>query len=468
MKSDKSPLKKAVKTVTSSIREGGAAVAARVKKTGASAVAKATSVVKSKAKAEPPPAVEEEPPIVAKPRAKTKRAAVKRVATTRPEAQGVPVIPKILLEGDRPTAPVSAGPGQRYALGPTPPPEHLGGAESAELPEAYGTKKLLLTARDPHWLYARWDLTREQQTRYNRLSTDKHLVLRVFLNEAKGQPSDQIHVHPESNHWFCHVAKAGAKYAAELGYYATGGKWTLISASSATMTPPDAMSEDTSAEFATIPIDVPFEQLMELAQVAVRQNIPLAEVLQQLRASGYNIPETKPGKWTPERERALAAIITMDRVRRVWMGSLEITELIRRQLQQEISSMGVAQLSQPSSPFGGISSISSLSSPFGGGERNKGFWFNVNAELIIYGATEPDAQVSIGGRVIKLRQDGSFSYRFALPDGDYELPAVAVSSDKTDARAAELKFGRSTEYRGEVGTHPQDPQLKLPLAESVA
>ena len=118
--------------------------------------------------------------------------------------------------------------------------------------------------------------------------------------------------------------------------------------------------------------------------------------------------------------------------------------------------------------MGGISSFSSLSSPFGGQERKKGFWFNVNAELILYGATEPDAQVTIGGRVIKLRPDGTFSYRFALPDGQYELPAVAISYDKTDGRAAELKFGRSTEYRGDVGTHPQDPQLKAPLAANVA
>ena len=37
------------------------------------------------------------------------------------------------------------------------------------VPEAYGTQRLLLTARDPHWLYARWDLTRDQQRKYNRL-----------------------------------------------------------------------------------------------------------------------------------------------------------------------------------------------------------------------------------------------------------------------------------------------------------
>jgi hypothetical protein len=68
--------------------------------------------------------------------------------------------------------------------------------------------------------------------------------------------------------------------------------------------------------------------------------------------------------------------------------------------------------------------------------------------------------VTIGGRKIRLRPDGSFSYRFALPDGQYEMPIVAVSADQTDGRAAELKFSRSTEFRGDVGAHPQDPELQ--------
>ncbi len=463
MKSDKSSLKKAVKKVTKSIRERASAVAARLKKDKIAPV--------------PPPAAK---PVAAKPAKKiaSKEVVAAPVAakTTPPKAKKKSAakkealsVPPILLEGDQPAAPAATGPGQRYALGPVPPPEHLGGAESAgELPEAYGTQRLLLTARDPHWLYARWDMTREQQRRYNRLSADGHLVLQIFINEVKGEPSHQIHVHPESTHWFVPVELAGAKYLGVIGYYQSSGKWTAISTSDATLTPPDAMSEDTSAQFATIPIEVPFAQLMELARAAVLENIPLVEILQQLRASGYHIPEAPAGKWTPEQERALASIITMDRVRRVWMGSVEITELIRRRLQQEISSIAAAQFSVPTSPVGGISSISSLFSPFGGQERKKGFWFNVNAELIIYGATEPDAQVTIGGRVIKLRPDGTFSYRFALPDGQYELPAVAISYDKTDGRAAELKFGRSTEYRGEVGVHPQDPQLKAPLVANVA
>src|SRR5262245_2487811 len=51
-------------------------------------------------------------------------------------------IPPILLEGDEPSPPAAGGPGQRYALGPTPPLEAGGAAgEPGELPEAYGTGK---------------------------------------------------------------------------------------------------------------------------------------------------------------------------------------------------------------------------------------------------------------------------------------------------------------------------------------
>jgi hypothetical protein len=111
--------------------------------------------------------------------------------------------------------------------------------------------------------------------------------------------------------------------------------------------------------------------------------------------------------------------------------------------------------------------VSSFSSPAGGESASRSFWFNVNAELIIYGATEPDARVTLGGRPIQLRPDGTFSFRFALPDGEYELPAVAVSADEVEERRAGLAFSRSTIYSGEVGVHPQDSNLRPPRAESV-
>jgi uncharacterized protein len=385
------------------------------------------------------------------PPVKVKRAARPKPVVRRRREMNVP---PILLEGDQPAPPPASGPGQKFALGPVPPAQHFETTE-AELPEAYGTRQLFLTARDPHWLYAHWDLTREQQATLNAKSSDGHLILRVYAGKLEGHPVCETHVHPESRHWFAHVERAGDSYSAELGYYSPVGRWTRIASSSATVTPPDTTAAGGEVEFATIPFEFPFAKLIEIIKSAVGENLPLAQAVEELRRHGHpDLPRangTPVSTWTAQQEQALARIINIDEGRRIWMGSLEITELIRRRLAQEISSLGV----------------SSLSSPFGGLSRPKGFWFNINAELIIYGATEPDARVRLGGRDIKLRPDGTFSCRFALPDGKYDLPAVAVSADNTDARAADLKFSRVTEYLGDVGAHPQDPTLQPPLPDNV-
>lgn len=404
-------------------------------------------------------------------------------------------VPAILLEGDAPSAPVASGPGEKFSLGATPPAQSFSGGE---LPQSYGTKKLFLTARDPHWLYATWDLTAEQQRELNAASTDGHLILRIYGGKVEGHPAYEIHVHPESRHWFAHVERAGNSYSAELGYYSALGKWMRVAVSSGTLTPPDAASSEGEAEFATIPFEFPFAKLMQIIEEAVRENLPLAVAIEELRrhghpdlprfsSSGFSsvapAPSSKPGPsrvWTPEQEKALARVINIDETRRVWMGSLEITELVRRRLAQEITSpINAFGAGGPGGPGGAIeeaaagvnevpAEIPGVSSPFGGQVNGeKSFWFNVNAELVIYGATEPNAKVTLGGHEIKLRADGTFSFRFALPDGVYDLSAVAVAADGTDGRAAELKFSRSTEYLGDVGSTPQDPALQVPNADNL-
>jgi hypothetical protein len=248
--------------------------------------------------------------------------------------------------------------------------------------------------------------------------------------------------------------------------------WTSIARSGATLTPPETISDELGAEFATIPADLPFDQLLALVKTAVQTHQPLAFAVEALRREGHrDLPaagSATVAAWTPAQERALAEVVSLDQVRRVWIGSLEITELLRRELRQEVSSQSAAQLSGPRPMAGALSGVPGVTSPFGVEQpRGKGFWFNVNAELIIYGATERDATVTIGGRQIKLRPDGSFSYRFALPDGRYDLPVVAVSSDETDGRAAELRFTRTTELLGDVGASPQDPALQPPTPDDV-
>jgi hypothetical protein len=77
--------------------------------------------------------------------------------------------------------------------------------------------------------------------------------------------------------------------------------------------------------------------------------------------------------------------------------------------------------------------------------KERRFWLSVNAELILYGATDPKAKVSVQGQPIQLRPDGTFSLRFALPDGTQTIPVEAVSPDELETRKVTPVVTRSTE-----------------------
>lgn len=94
----------------------------------------------------------------------------------------------------------------------------------------------------------------------------------------------------------------------------------------------------------------------------------------------------------------------------------------------------------------GSEQVSSFSSPTGGyGPKVKGFWMVVDTELILYGATEKDASVTVQERAVKLNPDGSFSLRFHLPDTRMELPVTAVSKDGTDTITVKITVERKSE-----------------------
>ena len=433
------------------------------------------------------------------------------VAEAQPRALKPVKMPAILLEGDAPAAPRLSGPGERYSLSPASAPGPV--MVKDKLPEAYGSERLFLMARDPHWLYATWDLTAEQHAAHAARAKDGRLLVRCYVNEVDGKPAVEAQAFAESRSWFFHVDHAAARYVAELGYFrGDDGQWSAIAVSAATFTPPDSLSKTQSAEFATIPPDVTLNQVFAAVQSVVTENPPLAQAVLEPRhiepatpvppahgpvasaspatalepcpapdpmeTDGQRTPPSQAAeqpartgldptqRWTASQREALAGIVRLDEARRVWVGSLEITELIRRHLEREISS---AAASQPDAATPGEQAamdaagiFSPLEEKAAGPDHHRGFWFNLNVELILYGATEPDAQVRIAGRQIRLRPDGSFSCRFALPDGRYPLAVSAESGDGLETLSTRLQFSRRTEHHGPVGTHPQDPNLNAP------
>lgn len=82
----------------------------------------------------------------------------------------------------------------------------------------------------------------------------------------------------------------------------------------------------------------------------------------------------------------------------------------------------------------GLFSSGISSSPVKKEIKERSFWMKVDCELIVYGATEPDAEVTVQGVPVKLRQDGTFTLRYYLPDGKQVIPVKATSADKLENR----------------------------------
>lgn len=86
----------------------------------------------------------------------------------------------------------------------------------------------------------------------------------------------------------------------------------------------------------------------------------------------------------------------------------------------------------------GSPGLFSITSPIRKRKEVKGprkFWFVLDTELIVHGATEPDAKVAVRGQPIQLNSDGTFVLRFPLPDGQQTVPLEACSGDGIERRS---------------------------------
>jgi hypothetical protein len=137
----------------------------------------------------------------------------------------------------------------------------------------------------------------------------------------------------------------------------------------------------------TIPFRFSFRELFEMVRTHFKDGEELADVLFRLQEESFAFPFEYP-RLTRDQQDRLETLFGHDLVRRIRMGSEVITEWVQRHIHQEIH-LGLFSWSSPmGASFGAPSS--------------RGFWFSVNAELIIYGATDPQASVVFDGKPVEL------------------------------------------------------------------
>lgn len=245
----------------------------------------------------------------------------------------------------------------------------------AELPDQYGSDRIVLQVRDPWWLHTYWEVGGNTWERVKSelgegFARAKRLlrvydVSQIIFNGSNAHRFFDIQVNDYSNNWYIDTAGPGRSWCVDLGLLLPDGRFITIVRSNTVSTPLDGPSWVTDEEW-MIPDDM----------------------FARLYGMGFGLGRSSPvGKAWQERVKGV------------------------------LSSPGIASMASPVKK-----------------QQERKFWFWVNTELIVYGATEPDAKVSVQGKEIKLRPDGTFTLRFALPDGRQVIPVQAQSADKLEER----------------------------------
>ncbi|MEO0967714.1 MAG: DUF4912 domain-containing protein [Cyanobacteria bacterium J06639_18] len=309
-----------------------------------------------------------------------------------------------------------------------------------DLPAGYGESRIVLMPRDPQWAYAYWDVPNEHKEELRRQG-GQQLALRIYdvtdiniehqsPHSIQEYPSDEL-----AREWYIPIPVSDRDYVIDIGYRCADGRWLVLARSATVHTPPVYPSDWIEDIFITVDFeeDLRGETKYELVPPSKKQPEPgaattgnqiydqifgMAESAEAMRVAGsvFGSMHHVPGSMAPE--QAISSYIFPS---------------------------GVGMWAQPNVSGLNMSGVGfSASAP---PVRPRKFWLIADAELIVYGATEPDATVTIGDRQIQLNPDGTFRFQMSFQDGliDYPIKAVAVDGEQT--RSIHMKFNRETPSR---------------------
>ncbi len=308
-----------------------------------------------------------------------------------------------------------------------------------EIPGGYGENRIVLLPRDPQWAYAYWDITNECKDEL-RSQGGQQLALRLYdvtdINMEYQSPHS-IQEYPldeMAREWYLSIPVSDREYLLDIGYRCADGRWLVLARSAEIHVPPVYPSDWIEDHFLTIGWQEELKGKTFIKLVPPSQQ-PETEIATTIDAHGNPIHQQMFG---------LADSIESLRIDGSLYGSMQ--QAPTESLSSFIFPSGIGAWALPTTSGINMSGIG-MSGIGLEAHQPRQFWLVADAELIVYGATEPDAAVSIGGRPIKLNPDGTFRFHMSFQDGLIDYPIVAVAVDGEQRRSVHMKFERETPAR---------------------
>jgi hypothetical protein len=304
-----------------------------------------------------------------------------------------------------------------------------------DLPEGYGESRIVLMPRDPQWAYTYWDIPNDHKEHLRRQG-GQQLALRIYdvtdinlefqsPHSVQEYPCDEM-----AREWYLPVPVSDRDYVIEIGYRCADGRWLVLARSAAVRVPPVYPSDWIEDHFITVSWDE------DLCGKTFAELVPPSHRMAMAGTNGNGIYEQIFG---------MAQGAEAMRVAGSLYGSMQQAPVHMESISSYVFPSGVGMWALPTVSGLTMSGVGfSASAP---PIRPRKFWLIADAELIVYGATEPDATVTIGGRPIKLNPDGTFRFQMSFQDGLIDFPIMAVAADGEQNREIHMKFERETPKR---------------------
>ena len=306
-----------------------------------------------------------------------------------------------------------------------------------ELPDGYGESRIMLMPRDPQWAYAYWDVPNAHKEDLRRQG-GQQLALRIYdvtdldLNHQAPHSVQEYLCDELAREWYLPIPVSDRDYVADIGYRCADGRWLVLARSATVSIPPVYPSDWIEDAFITVNWEDSLEgkTLYNLVPPAKKQ----AMDAESAAAMGDRLYDTVFGMTKDTESMRMAGSL---------FGSMQQTP--EAAVSSYVFPSGAGMWAIPTASGQNMSGAG-----FSGdlaGARPRKFWLVADAELIVYGATEPDATVTIGDRQIELNPDGTFRFQMSFQDGviDYPIKAVAVDGEQT--RSIHMNFERETPAR---------------------
>lgn len=320
----------------------------------------------------------------------------------------------------------------------------------ADLPAGYGESRIVLMPRDPQWSYTYWDIPNEHKEELRRQG-GQQLSLRLYdvtdinfgyqsPHSIQEYPCDEL-----AREWYLPMPVSDRDYAVDIGYRCADGRWLVLARSAPVRVPPVYPSDWIEDQFITVSFEEDLRGKTFFELVPPAKKVAAAGVS---AATGNPIYDQIFGMVQgAEAQRVAGSLFgSMQHV----AGSIQQVSIAEQAISSYVFPSGVGMWAVPTVSGLTMSGVGMSGAGFSASAvpmRPRQFWLVADAELIVYGATEPDATVTIGGRPIKLNPDGTFRFQMSFQDGLIDYPILAVAADGEQTRSIHMKFNRETPSR---------------------